>query len=151
MMTILNYLFAFLLVVDCLFLTLLILVQLPKKDAGAGMAFGGGAADALFGAGSGTALTKLTKYCAIAFFLLVIGLSVIGSHGNGSNQQLRRAMDATSAAPPPAPAPAPTTPAPAALPTSSAPGLSLTIGSNSTPAAPTTPAAPAAATNNPPK
>ena len=68
MMTFLSYLFAFLLIVDCLLLGLLVLVQLPKKEAGVGMAFGGGAADALFGAGSGTALTKLTKYCAIVFF-----------------------------------------------------------------------------------
>ena len=50
-----------LLVLNCLLLILLVLVQLPKKDAGAGMAFGGGAADALFGAGSGNVLTKITK------------------------------------------------------------------------------------------
>ena len=43
----------FFLVINCLLLILLVLVQLPKKDAGAGLAFGGGAADALFGAGSG--------------------------------------------------------------------------------------------------
>ena len=36
-----------LLVLNCLLLILLVLIQLPKKDAGAGMAFGGGAADAL--------------------------------------------------------------------------------------------------------
>ena len=54
----------FILVLLCVFLILLVLVQLPKKDAGAGMAFGGGAADALFGAGSGNALTKITKYTA---------------------------------------------------------------------------------------
>ena len=48
------------LVLDCLFLVLLILIQLPKKEAGAGIAFGGGATDALFGAGSGNALTKIT-------------------------------------------------------------------------------------------
>ena len=53
-----------LLVINCLLLILLVLVQLPKKDAGAGMAFGGGTADALFGAGSGNALTKITKYAA---------------------------------------------------------------------------------------
>lgn len=62
----------FVLVVLCLLLILLVLVQLPKKDAGAGMAFGGGTADALFGAGSGNALTKITKYTAIGF----LGLSL---------------------------------------------------------------------------
>ena len=40
------------------------LVQLPKKDAGAGMAFGAGTADALFGAGSGNLLTKITGWAA---------------------------------------------------------------------------------------
>ena len=43
----------FFLVVNCAVLILLVLIQLPKKDAGAGLAFGGGAADALFGAGFG--------------------------------------------------------------------------------------------------
>ncbi len=65
----------FILVLNCLLLILLVLIQLPKKDAGAGLAFGGGAADALFGAGSGNALTKITKY-AIGLFLglaLVLG------------------------------------------------------------------------------
>ncbi|MEI7808771.1 MAG: preprotein translocase subunit SecG, partial [Verrucomicrobiota bacterium] len=49
----------FLLVINCLLLILLVLVQLPKKDAGAGLAFGGGTADALFGSGSGNVLTKV--------------------------------------------------------------------------------------------
>ncbi|MBI3416417.1 MAG: preprotein translocase subunit SecG [Verrucomicrobia bacterium] len=67
----------FILVVDCLFLILLILVQLPKKEAGVGAAFGGGATDALFGAGSGNVLTKLTKYTAGIFLGLALVLSVM--------------------------------------------------------------------------
>jgi|GEM_PF-1019525 len=67
----------FILVVDSLFLILLVLIQLPKKDAGAGMAFGAGATEALFGAGSGNALTKITKYVATAFFILALTLSVL--------------------------------------------------------------------------
>jgi preprotein translocase subunit SecG len=67
----------FLLVVNCAALVLLILVQLPKKDAGAGLAFGGGAADALFGAGSGNALTKITKWAALIFMLLTVFLSML--------------------------------------------------------------------------
>jgi protein translocase SecG subunit len=50
-----------LLVINCVMLIFLVLVQLPKKDAGAGIAFGAGAADALFGSGSGNALTKITN------------------------------------------------------------------------------------------
>ena len=66
-------------VLDCLALILLVLIQLPKKDAGAGLAFGGGATDALFGAGSGNVLTKITKYAAGTFFVLAIVLSVMQS------------------------------------------------------------------------
>ena len=53
-------------VLNCVILIFLVLIQLPKKDAGAGLAFGGGATDALFGAGSGNVLTKITKYAAMA-------------------------------------------------------------------------------------
>ena len=78
----------FLLVVNCLVLILLVLIQLPKKDAGAGLAFGGGAADALFGAGSGNALTKITKYAAVIFFALALLLGYlqdsVASRGNAS-------------------------------------------------------------------
>ena len=70
-------LFTVVLVLDCAALILLVLVQLPKKDAGAGLAFGGGATDALFGAGSGNVLTKITKYAATAFFVLSLVLSVM--------------------------------------------------------------------------
>ena len=66
-----------LLVLNCLVLILLVLIQLPKKDAGAGMAFGGGAADALFGAGSGNALTKITKYATVIFFVLALFLGYL--------------------------------------------------------------------------
>ncbi len=66
-----------LLVLNCLVLILLVLIQLPKKDAGAGMAFGGGAADALFGAGSGNALTKITKWATIIFFLMALFLGYL--------------------------------------------------------------------------
>lgn len=73
-------LLTFILVVDCVALVLLVLVQLPKKEAGAGLAFGGAASDALFGAGSGTVLTKVTKYAAGIFFALAIFLSFIQNH-----------------------------------------------------------------------
>src|SRR6266704_5530954 len=66
-------------VLDCVVLVFLVLIQLPKKDAGAGLAFGGSATDALFGAGSGTVLTKITKYSAGIFFVLAVVLSVMFS------------------------------------------------------------------------
>ena len=64
-------------VINCLLLILLVLIQLPKKDAGAGLAFGGGAADALFGAGSGNVLTKVTKWAVVVFFVLALGLGYL--------------------------------------------------------------------------
>ena len=105
-MTFVIALLTVVLILDCLFLGLLILVQLPKKDAGVGMAFGGGAADALFGAGSGTALTKLTRYSATAFFVLVFVLSYLNIHANtSSTSALKQAIANQSQAP------APSTPA----------------------------------------
>lgn len=80
MLTVFIWLLTAVLVIDCLFLVLLVLVQLPKKEAGAGLAFGGAATDALFGAGSGTALTKITKYAATIFFVATLTLAVLHSH-----------------------------------------------------------------------
>ena len=75
----------FFLVVNCAVLILLVLVQLPKKDAGAGLAFGGGAADALFGAGSGNALTKITKYSTVVFFLLALSIGFLQDRSHQGN------------------------------------------------------------------
>src|SRR5438045_3138399 len=67
------------LVLDCLLLMLLVLIQLPKKEAGAGVAFGGAATDALFGAGTGNVLTKATKYATITFFVLLLLIGILQS------------------------------------------------------------------------
>ena len=75
----------FILIINCLLLILLILVQLPKKDAGSGLAFGGGAADALFGAGSGNVLTKITKWATIVFLSIAIVLGIIESSLHNRN------------------------------------------------------------------
>ncbi|MCO5050941.1 MAG: preprotein translocase subunit SecG [Verrucomicrobiae bacterium] len=82
------------LVLDCLLLVLLVLVQLPKKEAGAGLAFGGGAADALFGAGAGNPLTKITKYSAVAFFVLLLAISLLQrGHYNTDADSFRSAIE----------------------------------------------------------
>ncbi len=77
------------LVLDCLFLTLLIMVQLPKKEAGLGQAFGGAATDALFGAGSGNALTKMTKYATAIFLVLTLLISILNTHSKGNPSKLQ--------------------------------------------------------------
>jgi preprotein translocase subunit SecG len=69
----------FVLILNCFLMILLVLVQLPKKEAGMGQAFGGAATDALFGAGSGNALTKMTKYAAAVFFVLTLSLSILNA------------------------------------------------------------------------
>lgn len=79
---------------NCAFLILLVLVQLPKKDAGAGMAFGAGTADALFGAGSGNALTKITKWSAGVFIglCLVLGRLEISANAGDNGDALKKEM-----------------------------------------------------------
>jgi preprotein translocase subunit SecG len=143
-------------VVDCIFLVFLVLMQLPKKEAGVGLAFGGAATDALFGAGSGNLLTKLTKYTAGIFFALAIILSVLQSyraHQPGSDflervklhQNEQPAINASPA--PSTPAPSATIPPPV-LPTGTNPALmkvqpdagsapaNIIVTSNTAPAAP---------------
>jgi len=95
-------LFTVVLVLDSVFLIFLVLLQLPKKEAGAGMAFGGGATEALFGAGSGTVLTKATKYAAGIFMGLALVLSALNAYRHsrsGLSFQEQLARSATEAAP----------------------------------------------------
>jgi preprotein translocase subunit SecG len=132
-----------LLVIDCLFLILLVLVQLPKKEAGLGQAFGSGTTDALFGAGSGTALTKLTKYFTAGFFILTLSLSILNAQqAKGKRSGLERALEKASASE----TATPTAPA-ATAPTTTVP---ITAGSNLLSTQPSAaPTAPNAATNVP--
>ncbi len=105
-----------LMVLDCLALIFLVLIQLPKKEAGMGTAFGGGATDALFGAGSGNALTMITKYAAGIFLVLSLTLSILNAQkvkiGIGKKLKEAPAAAAPATLPPPAakavvPAPTP--------------------------------------------
>src|SRR3954470_23983331 len=89
---------------DCLVLIFLVLIQLPKKEAGAGLAFGGGATDPLFGAGSGTVLTKITKYAAGAFFVMALALSLLqNNYHRRAGTQFQKDIERAGAAqlPPP--------------------------------------------------
>jgi preprotein translocase subunit SecG len=104
------------LVLDCLLLILLVLIQLPKKEAGAGVAFGGAATDALFGAGTGNVLTKATKYATIAFFVLLLLIGVMqNSIYKSTDTKFKKAVEQEAQkgvaplTPPPAAAPAPST------------------------------------------
>jgi len=127
----LIWLLTVVMVLDCLVLIFLVLIQLPKKEAGAGLAFGGAATDALFGAGSGNVLTKITKYAAGIFFVLAVLLSLMQRYHSGRTssafqQKLQQAGPAASvpATPPQPITPATPTPTPAEKP-AAAPGTNL--------------------------
>lgn len=131
-------LLTFVLVLLCLLLGLLILIQLPKKEAGLGQAFGGATTEALFGAGSGNALTKMTKYSAGIFLALCVMLAWMNAHlaktrNSGVEKAIRSKISAAAPAviPPAAtstvapltvaPSPAPVATPPAATPPAPAP------------------------------
>jgi protein translocase SecG subunit len=108
-------------VLNALLLILLVLVQLPKKDAGAGMAFGAGTADALFGAGSGNALTKITKNATLTFILLALFIGYLHDKVHADNsaadfakQVQAKQQSAPAIQPAPVAASAATTPTPVA-------------------------------------
>lgn len=129
MLTFFIYLLTVLLVIDCIFLVLLVLVQLPKKEAGMGQAFGGAATDALFGAGSGNVLTKATKWGAAVFFALAILLTVLGTYRqNSGTGRLQRIMSEKPATPAATPAPAANTPANPGAAAPNAPAINLNPG-----------------------
>jgi preprotein translocase subunit SecG len=123
----------FFLVINCLVLILLVLIQLPKKDAGAGLAFGGGAADALFGAGSGNALTKITKWSAGIFFALALSLGWMQSrshHGSGVSEFEKQVQQKQMQTPVTTPPAAPAASQPAAMTTNNLLAAPLAIDTN---------------------
>ena len=112
---------------------------MPKKDAGAGLAFGGGAADALFGAGSGNALTKITKWGTVVFIVLALCLGYSQDSLNSKNTDTvdflkkvneKQTQPSSMTAPPVAPQPV--TPAPKNV------LSSISLGASNPPPAPLT-------------
>jgi len=78
-MNLLITLLTWILVLNCFFLVFLILIQLPKKESGSGLAFGGGALDMALGAGAGNVLTRITKFSASLFLGLCMVLAVLSN------------------------------------------------------------------------
>lgn len=66
-------------VLDCLGITLLVLMQRPKQE-GLGAAFGGGVTDQVFGARTTNVLQRGTVYLGSIFFILALALSVLISY-----------------------------------------------------------------------
>lgn len=124
-------------VLVCLFLILLVLMQLPKKEAGAGLAFGGAATDALFGSGSGNFLTKATKYSVIVFFALAVVIAILQNHYTQRDRsEFEQLLKAPQNQPQAAPAPRPATTVPTVVPTNN---ISLIAPPATTNPAPATP------------
>ncbi|MCG8564653.1 MAG: preprotein translocase subunit SecG [Desulfobacterales bacterium] len=79
-------------VIACIFLILVVLLQ-SGKGAGMGVAIGGGAGQALFGAsGPATILTKITT--AIAIIFMVTSLSLAYMSGNKGSDSVMKGSKA---------------------------------------------------------
>jgi len=105
------------------FMILVILLQ-PGKDAGMGAAFGGGASTSAFGGrGAVTFLSKLTAFCAVAFFCTSLGLSFVGmkqsvlAGAESPTPAPEAPADTGKTTPPAAPTGTTAVPAPSATPT----------------------------------
>src|SRR5277367_3548198 len=113
----------------CLFMITLVLMQ-KSSEQGVGAAFGGGMTETVFGAGTTTALVRLTIWCACMLLATTLILAVLHSHRSRAGGSLMQrslatmpmapatqpAFPLTSQPPTPA-APDGTAPAPAASPT----------------------------------
>jgi preprotein translocase subunit SecG len=134
-MTILIWLFTAIHLVVALFLIILVLMQ-KSKDQGVGAAFGGGMTDTVFGAGTTTALVRMTIWCACILLATTLILAVLHSRRSGSpasRSLMQRA--APVSAPAALPAGQPLTPPAAEQPAPAVPAAQPTP-------APATPAAP---------
>lgn len=89
MATFLIALFSVVLVLVCLFVTLLVLMQKPSANSGMGAALGGGAAEQAFGGEAGNVLTRGTIYAIIAFFVLSFALYLgsLSTLGGGGEEE----------------------------------------------------------------
>ena len=133
-------------VIICLMLIGIILLQ-RTKGSGAGVSFGGGMAESLFGAQMGNVLTKGTVILGIVFLMNTIVLSILQAKQSGvaSDGSL---MDAE-----PPPVPAATVPGPAGDPAAAlperAPAADAASALDDLPRGDAPPAAPAAAPEAP--
>ena len=108
----------------------LVLMQ-KSQDQGVGAAFGGGVTETVFGAGTTTALVRMTIWCACIMLGTTLLLAILHSkRGGGSASLMQKAVQSaplsTAPASPPSALPMalpenPTTPAPAPVAPATAP------------------------------
>jgi preprotein translocase subunit SecG len=124
-----------------LFLIVLVLMQ-KSSEQGIGAAFGGGMTETVFGAGTTTALVRMTIWCACLLLLTTLTLAVLHSHrGRSSGSLMQRTLSTTPMMPAPAQPAFPMNPQSATVP-ATAPAAPATTPSSQTPA----PAAPTSKT-----
>lgn len=88
-------------VVVAVFVILLVLMQ-KSSEQGVGAAFGGGMTETVFGAGTTTALVRMTIWCACLLLATTLILAVLHSQANrrrGSGSLMRRSLATMPAAP----------------------------------------------------
>jgi len=69
----------------------LVLMQ-KSQDQGVGAAFGGGVTDTVFGAGTTTALVRMTIWCACIMLGTTLLLAILHSRHGGSTSLMQRAI-----------------------------------------------------------
>jgi preprotein translocase subunit SecG len=73
-----------------------------SSEQGVGAAFGGGVTETVFGAGTTTALVRMTIYCACALLATTLILAVLHSHrGKGGGSLMQRSLATMPMAPAP--------------------------------------------------
>ena len=120
-------------VVVALFLIVLVLMQ-KSSEQGVGAAFGGGMTESVFGAGTTTALVRMTIWCACMLLATTLILAILHSHRGPTGRSLMERAVQTA---PLAPLAAPGAAQPSAL-----PGLPETQPVQPATASPTPPQSP---------
>ncbi|MEX1118735.1 MAG: preprotein translocase subunit SecG [Terrimicrobiaceae bacterium] len=85
-------------VVICAILVCAVLMQLPRSE-GLGAAFGGGAAENVFGAQTTHVLAKLTVWLGVGFFVVTLFLAIAFAHNQPSTSQFEQKVLSTTTAP----------------------------------------------------
>lgn len=97
-MTILIWILTVVHVLVALFLVGLVLMQ-KSQDQGVGAAFGSGVTDSVFGAGTTTALVRMTIWCACIMLGTTLLLAVLHSRRSGApGSVMERALQSAPAA-----------------------------------------------------
>ncbi|MCG3147838.1 MAG: hypothetical protein PCFJNLEI_01279 [Verrucomicrobiae bacterium] len=99
-MTILIWLLTAVHIIVALLLVVLVLMQ-KSQDQGVGAAFGGGMTESVFGAGTTTALVRMTIWCAAIMLGSTLILAVLHSRRGGSESLIDKTLKnaPTAAAP----------------------------------------------------